>query len=112
MRLLVAGRGDALIRVQATIQLRCQAGPRRKVTLSAFNTTDYGRIGGAGKFRIRLTTRGKVLRPQQLMLSGRFERAHPRARGTLRVSGRVAGSGGCDSGQVSWTARLPRAAPA
>jgi thermitase len=112
IRLVVAGRGDALIRVQATIQLRCPAGRTRKVTLSALNTTDYGRIGGAGKFRIRLTTRGKILRPQQLMLSGRFERSHGRARGTLRVSGRVAGSGGCDSGQASWTARLPRAAPA
>jgi hypothetical protein len=109
---VVAGRGDALIRLQATVQLRCRAGPTRTGKIAALNTTDYGRIGRAGKSRLGLTIRGTVLRPQQFALAGTFERAKRRARGILRIGGRAAGGGRCGSGQIAWTARLPRAAPA
>jgi len=106
LRLSVGDRGDALIRIQMTVQLRCQEGPARRVKILGLSTTSYGKIAPGGKFGLRLRRSGNVVRRQLVRVDGRFDAATKRVRGTARVSG-VAGPGGrCDSGAITWTARL------
>jgi hypothetical protein len=50
----------------------------------------YGKIGVRGKFVFRLRRRGFALRGQQIRMSGTFDVARRRARGTLRLTGKGA----------------------
>jgi hypothetical protein len=107
LRLVVADRGDALIRLQLTVRVRCQGGPSRSVRVVGLSATKYAKIASSGKFALRLRPRGTVVRRQQLQLSGTFNTAGRRARGTLRLTG-LAANGRCDSRAINWTAHLAR----
>jgi len=106
LRLRVGDRGDALIRIQVTVQLRCQAGPARRPKIAALSTTEYGKIEQNGRFALRVRRPGKVVRSQQIQINGTFEVAKRRVGGTLRVTGVAGGSNRCDSRSIRWTARL------
>jgi thermitase len=108
LRLVVADRGDALIRLQLTVRVRCQRGPSRAVRVVGLSATKYKRIMSSGKFALRLSPRGTVVRRQQFQLSGTFNTPGRRARGTLRLTGLADNGGRCDSRAINWTARRAR----
>jgi thermitase len=110
LRLTVADGGDALVRIQAMVLMRCPKGPLRGVEIGALGTTNYGKINRNGKFVLQLRKGAGKLRRQQIRLSGTFNGAGLRAGGTLRVTGLIGASGRCDSRPITWTARLTRRA--
>jgi hypothetical protein len=91
------------------VLMRCPNGSLRRVRIAALSTTSYGEIKRNGKFGLRLRRGAVNLRRQQIRLSGTFN-LRVRARGTLRVTGLIGASGGCDSRPITWTARLTRRA--
>jgi thermitase len=107
LRLVVGASGDALIRVQTVVGLRCRHGPVRAVRLARLSTTDYGKINRAGVFRLVLRGATRLVRAQRIVLTGRFYPRLRQATGSLRITGRArAPAGRCDSGTLWWSARL------
>ena len=92
------------------VLMRCPQGTLRRVKIAALSTTNYGKIKRNGKFGLQLQKGAVKLRRQQIRLSGTFNVAGLRARGTLRVTGLISTSGRCDSRPITWTARLTRRA--
>jgi hypothetical protein len=82
----------------------------RRVKIVALSTTNYGEIKRTGKVGLQLRRGAVKLRRQHIRLSGTFNVAGLRARGTLRVTGLIGASGRCDSRPIAWTARLLRRA--
>ncbi|HEY1776868.1 MAG TPA: S8 family serine peptidase [Solirubrobacteraceae bacterium] len=105
LRLTVADGGNALVRIQATVLMRCPKGPSRRVNIAALSTTNYGKIMRHGKIALLLQKGAIKLRRQQIRLSGTFNVTGRRARGTLRITGLIGASGRCDSRPITWTAR-------
>jgi len=106
LRLSVGGRGDALIGVQVAVILRCQRGPARRIRVAGLNSANYARIRRTGAFGFRLRPRGTGVRGQQLKVTGSFNAAERRARGTLRLTGTTSGGGRCDTRPIAWTVRF------
>jgi hypothetical protein len=106
LKLLIGSRGDSLIHLQATVQVRCQKGKPQRIQIVSLSTTNYGVIARNGTFQIRLSKQVKRLRKPQVQLGGTFNVAGRRAKGTIRITGTVPGGGRCDSGPVTWTARV------
>ncbi|MHB1865583.1 MAG: S8 family serine peptidase, partial [Candidatus Saccharimonadales bacterium] len=107
LRLEVGASGDALVRVQTRVGLRCRRGHMRTVRLARLSTTDYGKINPNGSFKITLGGARRLVRLQRVTLSGRFYPRAGRARGRLRVTGLARPPAGrCDSGPLTWSARL------
>jgi thermitase len=106
LKLTVSGLGDALTRIDATVQLSCQRGPKKKIRVTGLSTTKYAKILSKGKISVRLKSHGSVLRPQEIQLDGRFETARRLVNGTLRVQGTAGKDGRCDTKKISYTARL------
>ena len=110
LRLFVADAGNALIRLQSTVPMRCPKGATRRVRIAALSTTQYGRIRRDGRFDVTLGKGAHGLRRPQIKVVGTFDARALRARGTLRVTGLIATNRRCDSRSITWTARLTRAA--
>jgi thermitase len=110
LRLTVADGGNALVRIQTKVLMRCSEGPSRRVKIAALSTTNYGKIKRNGKFGLLLRKGALKLRRPQIRLSGTFNVADRRARGTLRVTGLSGASGRCDSRPITWAARGTRRA--
>lgn len=110
LRLVVGGRGDALIRVQTAVLVRCAKGPSRRVPIAVLSTSAYGKIAPGGKFAFQLRRRGVAVRVQRIRISGTFDVARRRARGTLRLTGQAPRAGRCDSRPIIWTAGLTNSA--
>lgn len=106
VRLVVGDGGDALIQVQATVPVRCSARRTVSVRISLLSTTQYGQIRSGGAFRLRTGKAKSRLRAPRIELAGRFDMAGRRGSGTLRVMGRGANSGRCDSRVLRWSASL------
>lgn len=105
LRLVVGDGGDALLRVQGTLQVRCGKPAVRRVGIAALSTTDYGRVTRDGVFRLRTRRVASVLRRPRIELAGRFNVRAKRASGTLRVTGLARNKALCDSRVVRWSAR-------
>jgi hypothetical protein len=112
LRLTVGDGGNALVRIHATFLMRCPNGASRRVGIAALSTTNYGKIGSNGNFGVRLRKGAVKLRHQEIRLSGTFNAADGRARGTLRVTGMIGTTGRCDSRPIIWTTRLTPSARA
>jgi thermitase len=110
LRLEVADGGSALIRIQAKVLLRCQAGQPRRVQIRGLSTTKFAKIKPDGKFSFTLRVKNRVAGPLQVQAKGTFDVAGRRARGTLRVTGSSRPSGRCDSTQINWTTSVAAAA--
>jgi hypothetical protein len=110
LRLVVGGRGDALISVQTAVRARCKKGPARRIRVAVLSTTAYGKIKLGGKFAFQLRQRGVALRGQQIRMSGTFAVARGRAGGTLRLTGQTRVTGRCASRPIAWTAVLKNSA--
>jgi hypothetical protein len=108
---MIAGVVAIVIRIQATVLLRCQGGVTRRVRIVGLSASRYGRIAPSGRFAFTVRVRSGVLRRLQIQAKGRFDVAGRRARGTLRVTGSSPRSGRCDSRPIAWTTRLVRPAP-
>jgi thermitase len=106
LRLAVGDGGSALVRIHATVLMRCPGGALRRVGIAALSTTNYGEIGRNGQFGVRLRKGAVKLRRQEIRLSGTFNVAGVSARGTLRVTGVIGTTGRCDSRPITWTTRL------
>jgi thermitase len=106
LRLTVGDGGNALVRIDATVLMRCPKAAVRRVRIAALSTTSYGTIGPSGKFGVRLRKGAVKLRRQEIRLSGTFNAADGRARGTLRVAGMIGTTGRCDSRPINWTTRV------
>jgi thermitase len=104
LRLVVGDGGDALIRIQGTVQLGC----RKRRTLSgrfaALSTTIYGQIRVGGKFRIRTRRVAGSLRRTRLEVAGAFNATRGLAGGTVRLRGQAGSAGACDSRAIRWSA--------
>lgn len=105
LRLMVGDGGDALIRLQATVPVRCQRRRVLRVRVGALSTADYGPIRRDGMFRLRTRTVSGGLRRPQITLAGRFDLARRHASGILRVTGQARNAGGCDSRPIHWSTR-------
>ena len=81
LRLNVADGGDAVIRIQATVRLRCQGGVARRVRIGGLSASRYGRIAPSGRFAFTVRVRSGVLRRLQLQAKGRFDVAGRRGTG-------------------------------
>ena len=103
LKLTVGSRGDSLISLRATVQLRCQKGRPQRVQIVSLSTTNYGVITADGSFNVRVSKQVKRLRKPRVQLGGRFDVKGRRARGAIRVTGIAPGGGRCDSGTVTWT---------
>jgi hypothetical protein len=112
LRLTVGDGGNTLVRIQATVLMRCPKGALRRVRIASLSTTNYGEIGRDGKFGVRVRKGAVKLRRQEIRLSGTFNVAGVGARGTLRVTGLIGRTGRCDSRPISWTTRLTPSADA
>jgi hypothetical protein len=86
--------------------LRCQRGPARRIRVAGLNSANYARIRRTGAFGFRLRPRGTGVRGQQLKVTGSFNAAERRARGTLRLTGTTSGGGRCDTRPIAWTVRF------
>lgn len=104
LRLTVGDGGDALIRLQGTVRLKCSSGVARRVRISALSTTQYGQIRSNGAVRLRTSRVTQSLRSPRLVFTGRFDLATRRARGTLRITGNASKVGKCDSRVSNWSA--------
>jgi thermitase len=104
LRLVVGERGDAMIRIQATVSVSCRRGAALRVRVVGLSTTDYGKIEPSGKFEFRIRKSRATLRKQEFQISGRFNVATSRSNGTLRVTGRDRRNRPCDSRSISWSA--------
>jgi len=105
LRVVVGDGGDALIGMQATVQVSCTTGPKLRVTFGALSTTTYGPIKRTGAFTLRTGKVRTQLRRPQLQFGGTFDRARSRVRGTMRVTGRTNAGSRCDSRVITWDAR-------
>jgi thermitase len=109
LQLVVGDGGNALVRVRGTMQVRCGRGRTLRVGIGALSTTDYGRIGRGGTFRLRTGKVTTILRRPRIELAGRFNVPRDQASGTLRIIGQARNLGRCDSGVIRWSARRPHA---
>ena len=106
LKLTVGNRGDSLIRLRATVQVRCQKGKPQRIQIVSLSTTNYGVVRRNGTFQIRVRKQVMRLRNPRVQLGGTFNVAGRRAKGTVRVTGTMPGGGRCDSGTVTWTVRV------
>jgi hypothetical protein len=111
LRLVVADRGDALVRVQTAVLVRCVKGPARRIPIAVLSTAAYGKIKLGGKFALQLRRPGVAVGGQQIRMSGTFDATRRHARGTLRLTGQARAAGRCDSRPIAWTAGLTNRAP-
>jgi thermitase len=105
LRLVVGERGDAMIRIEATVSVPCKSGPNVRVRIAELSTAKYGKIDRNGKFQLRIRKSRATLGKQEFQTSGRFNVATNRSTGTLRVTGRDSRNRKCDSRTISWSTR-------
>jgi thermitase len=105
LRLLVGDGGDALVRLQGTVRVRCDKRALRRVRIGALSTTDFGRVRHGGTFRLRTGRVTSLLGRPRIEFAGRFNVQRRHASGTLRVTGQIRGIGRCDSRVIRWNAR-------
>jgi thermitase len=105
LRLVVGDGGDALLRVQGTVQARCDRRAMLRVRIGALSTTDYGRVRRGGAFGLRTAKVTSMLRRPRLELAGQFNVRRKQASGTVRVTGRVRNMARCDSRVIRWSVR-------
>jgi hypothetical protein len=110
LRLVVGDGGDAVIRLDGTVQLGCQRRQAFRVRLTALSTTMYGEVRSGGKFRIRTGRVSGGLRRPRLDFAGAFNVGRGLAGGTLRLRGQARSAGACDSRTIRWSARVSAAA--